>query len=223
MRLLRWAAQLPQTYEKLPPIVGATIAAATVAFVHILIIQPDWPVQDTLRRIHWLFDGQLWQNSYGVQLAETIITVIVLLIALSLAVVAIWLPLWNLYLFARRSVSEDFTANELYASYVQTILLFALLYYGLNYFSKGSLLGLHEIESVTEYAKNQKFADATKWPIKDVLLSLLDCLHFSVVTQTTLGFGDMLPKSFTAKLLVDIQVLSGVYFIAIAIARKVSQ
>jgi len=98
-----------------------------------------------------------------------------------------------------------------------------LLYYGLNYFSKGSLLGLHEIESVTEYAKNQKFADATKWPIKDVLLSLLDCLHFSVVTQTTLGFGDMLPKSFTAKLLVDIQVLSGVYFIAIAIARKVSQ
>jgi hypothetical protein len=45
----------------------------------------------------------------------------------------------------------------------------------------------------------------------------LDCFHLSVVTMATLGYGDIYPKAPYAKLATDVEVLSGVTLIVIAL------
>lgn len=37
--------------------------------------------------------------------------------------------------------------------------------------------------------------------------TLLDCLHFSIITQTTVGYGHMYPTTTRSKLIVDIHCL----------------
>lgn len=48
---------------------------------------------------------------------------------------------------------------------------------------------------------------------------IIDSFHFSVVTGTTLGYGDMVPKHPVAKLLVDVQVLLTVGIVVIGYGR----
>jgi hypothetical protein len=43
-------------------------------------------------------------------------------------------------------------------------------------------------------------------------LDLGDALYFSIVTMTTTGYGDIIPKSGSAKLLVSIQILFGFFY-----------
>lgn len=56
-----------------------------------------------------------------------------------------------------------------------------------------------------------------------VLLAFVDCFHFSCVTITTLGFGDMRPVHWAAKLLTDTEVFLGVAWIAIGVGRLISR
>lgn len=44
-----------------------------------------------------------------------------------------------------------------------------------------------------------------------------DCLHFSIVTMATLGYGDIVPRSRGAKLASDLQVISGVVLLVVAL------
>lgn len=44
------------------------------------------------------------------------------------------------------------------------------------------------------------------------VLDLGDAVYFSIVTMTTTGFGDIVPKSGSAKLLVSIQILFGYFY-----------
>ena len=41
--------------------------------------------------------------------------------------------------------------------------------------------------------------------------SYIDALYFSIVTQTTVGYGDIMPKSKRAKVIVSIQILLSMY------------
>lgn len=52
-------------------------------------------------------------------------------------------------------------------------------------------------------------------------VSFLDCLHFSVVTITTLGYGDYRPESF-GRLVSAVEVLAGIILMGIFVARLVS-
>jgi hypothetical protein len=45
----------------------------------------------------------------------------------------------------------------------------------------------------------------------------VDCLYFSVATMTTLGFGDITPRSIYVKIAALIQVLIGVLLVAVGI------
>ena len=58
---------------------------------------------------------------------------------------------------------------------------------------------------------------------KSAFLSYVDCLHFSCVTITTLGYGDMRPTEWYSKLLVDLEALGGVGIIVVGIGRYFSQ
>ena len=44
-----------------------------------------------------------------------------------------------------------------------------------------------------------------------------DCLHFSVITMTTVGYGDITPRVWQAKLAADTQALSGVLLFVVAL------
>jgi len=47
-------------------------------------------------------------------------------------------------------------------------------------------------------------------------------LHFSFVTLTTLGYGDITPVSAPAKSLASVEAVCGVLYIAILVARLVA-
>jgi hypothetical protein len=51
--------------------------------------------------------------------------------------------------------------------------------------------------------------DALQFKGKEgILNSYLDCLHFSIITQTTVGYGHVYPNTTVSKMLVNIQCLS---------------
>lgn len=54
----------------------------------------------------------------------------------------------------------------------------------------------------------------TKTHTYSIYDSLFDGLYFSFITQTTIGFGDVVPKSYLAKIIVILQCLSvfGIFY-----------
>ncbi len=52
---------------------------------------------------------------------------------------------------------------------------------------------------------------------------LFDCLYFSIVTITTLGYGDITPRTASAKVLANLEVLMGVVLFAIALGMLFSK
>lgn len=56
--------------------------------------------------------------------------------------------------------------------------------------------------------------------------NLLDCLYFSLVTFVTLGFGDIWPEAWVAKIIVGVEVVFGYVFLGLIvtlIARKMGR
>ncbi|MEJ2696946.1 MAG: potassium channel family protein [Candidatus Sulfobium sp.] len=55
-----------------------------------------------------------------------------------------------------------------------------------------------------------------------VLKSSAGALYYSIVTMTTLGYGDVTPNSAWTRLLVSAQALTGVFMVAVIVARFIS-
>lgn len=55
--------------------------------------------------------------------------------------------------------------------------------------------------------------------INNAVITAVDCIHYSCVTITTLGFGDMRPIHWSAKIITDIEVLSGLGIITVGFGR----
>nr|WP_253825839.1 ion channel [Vibrio sp. RE86] len=53
--------------------------------------------------------------------------------------------------------------------------------------------------------------------------TIVDCLYFSVVTISTLGFGEMLPKTILAKIVVMLEVVIGFVLMAVSIGTIMSK
>jgi hypothetical protein len=51
---------------------------------------------------------------------------------------------------------------------------------------------------------------------------LLDCLHLSIMTMTTVGYGDVTPEVWYSKLATDAQALTGVAILVIALGLFLS-
>ncbi|WP_230850937.1 potassium channel family protein, partial [Bacteroides fragilis] len=59
------------------------------------------------------------------------------------------------------------------------------------------------------------FLPTETWSANSDLENWWDCLYFSMVTITTLGFGDIAPITTLGRLLVAIETVSGVLFIGL--------
>ncbi len=100
--------------------------------------------------------------------------------------------------------------------YTQSIHSLLLLYFEMLFVFASIYLWLYLIggaEQISGFAefnkavalKSDHVGDALYY--KQIWKLIADAIHFSVVTGTTLGYGDMVPKHAFAKLVVDSQVL----------------
>ena len=55
------------------------------------------------------------------------------------------------------------------------------------------------------------------WP--HVLLAIVDCLHLSVETLSTVGYGDIVPTTWFAKLAIDVEILLGLGITVVVAGR----
>jgi len=102
--------------------------------------------------------------------------------------------------------------------YLALVLLFANLYFLLNLLPTASpFAGVHSPWHWLPDNQGRRIA------LLDAGLSAVDCLHFSCVTITTLGYGDMHPLTWYTKLAVDAEVLLGVGLIAVGLGRLLSR
>lgn len=64
---------------------------------------------------------------------------------------------------------------------------------------------------------NRQTKFVPKFQDKERLPALLQCLHFSVVTMATVGYGDVHPNQWYSRLAVDIQILIGQILVVFAL------
>jgi Ion channel len=95
------------------------------------------------------------------------------------------------------------TLKGLAMLYLELILLYASVYYILIAISPAFFHGLGEIAVPSNHQLSFAF-------VKRALIIYLNAVHFSIVTATTEGYGDMVPAAVTSRLLVDSQILMSV-------------
>ena len=132
---------------------------------------------------------------------------------------AIAFPLIYLFLSIRSYGRNRETSHRLFIYYIEMAIVFSVFYYILNSATSfESISNLKLPESPDIYTSENK-----KGTFLLFIHYFFECLHYSIVVQTTLGFGDMVPKTTLAKIITDAQVLLGIYFIVIAIGKKLSK
>jgi hypothetical protein len=101
--------------------------------------------------------------------------------------------------------------------YVAMILGFAQLYFVMLLFPlKSPFEGLHSPWVwISDYQGRRLY-------LGDAALAVVDCIHFSCVTITTVGYGDMRPVHWFAKLAVDTEILLGLSLAVIGVGRYFS-
>lgn len=57
----------------------------------------------------------------------------------------------------------------------------------------------------------------------DAFLTVVDCLHFSVTTLSTVGYGDIYPTAWFSKLIVDAEALTGLGITILIVGRYFSR
>lgn len=86
------------------------------------------------------------------------------------------------------------------------------------HFSHPGSLPFHGMPSMWDFHDNAPMG--INW--QNFFLVVVDCLHFSVETLSTVGYGDIVPVTWFAKMAVDIQVLMGLGITVLAVGRHFS-
>jgi len=110
-------------------------------------------------------------------------------------------------------VHQDRVSADMILGAINVYLLFAICFMFLHAFVEVARPGsyLYQGESLSSVLKGHPEVD-----------ELAFLLYFSVVTLTTLGYGDMTPAQPAARMLCSLEAVIGQLFVAVFIARMVS-
>ena len=135
------------------------------------------------------------------------------LIVLNLLFSLIGLPIVYVFLAVRAWKKGGKTISDLVRIYFQSMLLFAVMYFVLATVPVKTTSAMRGLDS--------PFREATEfWPtLASAATTFVDCVYFSIVTSTTLGYGDMTPMTMFLKLVVCVQVVGSVYLGSVVLAR----
>ena len=123
---------------------------------------------------------------------------------------------------------------RLFSLVVQIVLLFGTIYFIMQTMSfvrgieanqphevVGDSFPFSNVDKLWYHRLINNEPDKTK-TLYYALLSYQDCIHFSLVTSSTVGYGDIAPKSHMAKLIVDIQIALSFLVVAFGIGVFIS-
>ena len=86
--------------------------------------------------------------------------------------------------------------------HITIVLIFSILYYTIAYYyGETAFSRITTVDSNTPH-KNQE---------QNNKMSMLDCLYFSLVTQTTVGYGHIVPTHTISKVINILQLLTKVH------------
>ena len=118
----------------------------------------------------------------------------------------------------QRSLSS---IKDLAILYIEIILMFGIVYFYLvsspkNIGEDKNNTAISGVDSKwVGHLMNPTEREDKRRLLSEALKCMQDCVHFSLITSTTVGYGDMVPKSMLAKLIVDIQVLICLFLISL--------
>ena len=102
--------------------------------------------------------------------------------------------------------------------FISLLLLFTNIHFDLLLFSNSIPYdGIHPLWQDLAPPKGRTII------LENALEAYIDCFHYSIVTMTTLGFGDMHPTTWYSKLITDFQVLIGLGVTVISFGRYFSR
>lgn len=208
----------------LPGWVHASLFLLGVALVHLALTHPTSPYVEIFIRPVLLqgmspFDPDNYPQGTWAFLAFQFAFLLMLVLFTALftfIVVALGAGVASLFVRMGRLRT---TLRQIVMGYLEVALIFAGIYYAICLFFPGAIGNLHALQPWTDYVE----AEAGTRLAYDIALRWVDCVHYSIVTQTTLGFGDMLPTTVATKLLTDAQALIGLFFIAVGIGQRVAK
>ena len=113
--------------------------------------------------------------------------------------------------------------------YIEIILMFGIVYFYLvsspkNVGEDKHYIAISGVDSKwVGHLMNASTRNDKRRLLSEALKCMQDCVHFSLITSTTVGYGDMVPRSMLAKLIVDIQVLICLFLISLGAGSVFAQ
>lgn len=107
----------------------------------------------------------------------------------------------SLFLLSRLNSHINSLAYQKVIQFVTLVIIFAIIYY---FFCAKSDFNMDLIKKTKKKNHNDTYLDFLRYEIN--LFSSF--IYFSFVVQSTIGFGDITPKTFLSRVLVMLQVIS---------------
>jgi hypothetical protein len=130
-------------------------------------------------------------------------------------------PFVSLLIFVLAYKRNAQTLRRIVCMYLALVLLCANLnFLVMLHFGRDGSAPFHGIQTVWD-----EYTIGRPTPIifENVFLSVIDCIHFSIATLSTVGYGDIYPTAWYAKLVVDIEILMGLGINILTIGRYFSR
>lgn len=87
-----------------------------------------------------------------------------------------------------------------------------------DYLPRGIYRRLGDLEAYRGFwAARAGFSDIVRFKRRSVAPVLSDCFHLSVITMTTVGYGNISPNTWYAKLATDVEALTGTVLLVVAL------
>lgn len=139
----------------------------------------------------------------------------------ALIVVTVVTPPICLVILLAHYKDSSASISKLIALYLSLIAICATINLDLMlHFSYSGAPPFHGVQSIWPAGMSQEPLPPFPW--SNVLLAFVDCLHFSVASLSTVGYGDIYPTVWYAKLAVDVQILMGLGITVLAVGHHFS-